>query len=116
MEDRGQLALIKIRRKLAFMNDGSNWINELNEVGFSRSNNHWFELRRVCHNCDNWREKNHWMAKMKLHGSRGKIMAKATGKTPNKAIENLLKSEYRGTDKTVGDIMGINAEQADNQN
>ena len=56
------------------------------------------------------------MAKMKLYGSRGKIMAKATGKTVNEAIENLLKAEYWGTNKTVGDIMGINAEQADNQN
>ena len=116
MEDRGQLALLKIRRKLAFMNDGSNWINELKEVGFSRSNNHWFETRGVYHQCDDWREKNHFMAKMKLYGSRGKIMAKATGKTRNEAIDNLIKSEYWGTDKTVGDIMGINAEQADNQN
>lgn len=98
------------------MNNKPEWIMVLDYCGSARANNHYFELRPVCHNCDDWREKNHWMVKMKLHGSRGKIMANATGKTANEAIENLLKSEYWGTDKTVAHIMGIKAEQSNNQN
>ena len=89
------------------------WIKELRMDWFVRENNHYFDIRPVYYDR---KEKNHFTAKMKLHGSRGKIMANTTGKTANEAIENLLKSEYWGTDKTVGDIMGINAEQADNQN
>lgn len=98
------------------MTNEPEWIKQLNAVRFARANSHWFEIRLIPNVGRDWRSKSGFIAKMKANGSRGKIMANATGKTENEAIENLLKSEYWGTDKTVADIMGINAEQSNNQN
>ena len=97
---------------VVFMNKEYSWINQLQDVWQVRANNYRFEIRGIYHQSNDWKEKNHFMAKMK-GGRGGRIIAKATGKTPNEAIDNLLKSNAGATDITVGDIMGINEKQGE---
>jgi hypothetical protein len=76
------------------------------------ANNYRFEIRRIYQRGKDWKDKDGFIAKMK-GGRGGRIMAKATGKTPNEAIDNLLKCNAGNTDSTVGDIMGINEKQGE---
>ncbi len=83
-------------------------INALDSCGFAITDNYRFEIEAIYYQSNDWREKNCFIAKMKAgKGNRGKIMAKATGKTRNEAFSNLLKCQLRGADITTADIIGI---------